>query len=333
MSWIQENRFAAGLGGITAVAAAGLIFWGLSGNSAYNSAKEEYASAASDVERMENERLYPNDDNLSEKKKAVEQYEKSVASLQKAFDAFRAPTPANVDPDAFNDALIKAKDVATKAFTESKTEFPAEFFLGFEAYTNSPVKREATGILSFEMEAISNLAANLATAAPSKLLNIYRAPLPEEDGKTFDAKGRSFRALPLEISFNGTETSLRKFLSSLDDSGKFYYVIRSMRVANEKIKAPTAADGAFKTEEPASGGAGAAGGGSDPFGGASGGGFVLPPDDSAAPAGDKPAETPAPAVAPAAGGEGVILQQVLGSEKINAFIRLDIIQFLDAPKA
>ena len=29
MSWIQENRFAAGLGGITAVAAVGLIAWGV----------------------------------------------------------------------------------------------------------------------------------------------------------------------------------------------------------------------------------------------------------------------------------------------------------------
>ena len=186
------------------------------------------------------------------------------------------------------------------------------------------------------MEAISNLMANLATAAPAKLLNIYRAPLPEEEGKTFDAKNHSYRALPLEISFTGTEGSLRKFLSSLDDSGKYYYVIRSIRVTNEKIKAPTAADGAFKTEEAGAAGAGAAApGGSDPFGGAGGGGFVLPEDPAAAPAGDKAAETPAPAPAPApaAGGDGVILQQVLGSEKINVFLRLDVIQFLDAAKA
>ena len=32
-------------------------------------------------------------------------------------------------------------------------------------------------------------------------------------------------------------------------------------------------------------------------------------------------------------GDELILQQVLGSEKINAFFRIDIIQFLDAPKA
>jgi hypothetical protein len=327
MSWIQENRFAAGLGGITAVAAAGLIFWAMSGSSKYNKAKDEYAAAATAVDGMENAKLYPKDQYRIEKKTAVDDYEKAVGAMQKAFDAFRAPTPPNVEPDAFNEALRKAKDTAAAAFTTSKTELPPEFFLGFEKYTNSPVRREATGILTFEMDAISQLAANLAAASPTKLLNIYRESLPEEDGKPFDAKGKSYRALPIEIGFNGTEASVRKFLSSLDDSGKFYYVVRSMRITNEKIKAPTAADGQFKAEEgaaaPAAGGAAA-----DPFGGA--GGFVLPGEEPAAPpAGEAPHAAPAAEAAPA-GGEGLILKQVLGSEKINAFFRIDIIQFLDA---
>lgn len=326
MSWIQENRFAAGLGGITAVAAVGLIFWAVSGGSKYKAAKDEYDAAAAEVDGMESAKLYPSDDLRIAKKSAVDEYEKAVGEMQKAFSAYRTPTPPNIEPDQFNEALRKAKDAGAAALTSSNTEVPPEFFLGFEKYTNSPVKREATGILTFEMDALSQLVANLAAAAPTKLLNIYREPLPEEDGKQFDAKGKTFRALPVEITFNGNEASLRKFLSSLDDSGKYYYVIRSMRVSNEKIKAPTAADGNFKAEEgeaaPAGGGAGAA----DPFGGA--GGFVLPGETPAAPpAGETPA-APAADAAPA-GGDGVILQQVLGSEKINAFLRIDIIQFLD----
>ncbi|QJE97147.1 Amuc_1100 family pilus-like protein [Luteolibacter luteus] len=326
MSWIQENRFAAGLGGITLVAAGGLIFWAVSGSSKYNKAKEDYAAAVTAVDSMEGGKLYPNDANLKAKKAAVEDYDKGVQAMQKAFDAYRTPTPANVEPDAFNEALRKAKDTAAAAFEASKTELPPEFFLGFEKYTTSPVKREATGILSFEMEALSQLAANLAEAAPTKLLNIYRESLPEEDGKAFDAKGKSFRTLPIEISFNGNEDSVRKFLSSLDDSGKHYFLVRSMRISNEKAKAPTAADGNFKAEEADGGAAPAAGGAAaDPFGGA--GGFVLPGEEPAAPAADPAAATPA-APAAAAGGDGVILQQVLGSEKINAFFRIDIVQFL-----
>jgi len=333
MSWIQENKFAAGLGGFTAIAAAGLIFWGIKAGGSYNQAKDEYTAAADAVDSITKGKLYPTEQNLQAKKKAVADYEKSVGDLTKAFDKFRAPTPPNVEPDVFSANLLKAKEVALKAFSEVKpqpTEVPAEFSLGNEIYTSSPPKKEATGILTFELEAISELLANLAKAGPSKLLNIYRPQLEEENNKAFDAKGKSFRALPIEISFTGSEDSVRKFLSSLDDSQSHYFVVRSLRVINERLKAPTAADGAFENKE----GEAAPEGGTpaaDPFGGA--GGFVLPGEEAAAPAagGATPA---APAAAPAAAapatGDGVILQQVLGSEKVHVFLRIDIIQFLEA---
>ncbi|HEY1123923.1 MAG TPA: Amuc_1100 family pilus-like protein, partial [Haloferula sp.] len=325
MSWIQENKFAAGLGGFTAVAAAGLIFWGIKAGGAYNQAKDEYSAAADAVDSITKGKLYPTEQNLQAKKKAVTDYEKSVGDLTKAFDKFRAPTPPNVDPAAFSETLLKAKDVAAKAFGEVKptpTELPAEFFLGNEDYTGKPPEKEATGILTYQLEAISELMANLAKAAPTKILNIHRPKLVEEDGKVFDAKGKSFRALPVEISFTGNEASVRDFLSSLDDSDKHYYVVRSLRIVNERLKAPTAADGQFENkdgEAAPEGGAPAA----DPFGGA--GGFVLPGEEAAAPAAGGAAATPAApaaAAAPAAGGDGVILQQVLGSEKLHVFLRL-----------
>jgi hypothetical protein len=98
-----------------------------------------------------------------------------------------------------------------------------------------------------------------------------------------------------------------------------------MRVMNEKVKAPTAADSQFKTEEEAAPEAGA-----DAFPDA--GGFVLPGDEAPADAAAPAAAEAAAEAAPAAD-EGVILQQVLGSEKINVFLRIDILQFLEAPKA
>ena len=335
MSWIQENRFAAGLGGITAVAAAGLIAWAVTAGKGYTKAKEEYDTTAQEVDKMVKGPLYPNEDNLSAKEKAVKDYKESVASLESAFDKFRAPTPPNIEPGDFNDAIRKALDDATKAITDAKGEVPPEFFIGFEAYREAPARKEATGILTYQLEAVSNLFAALAAAGPVKVLNAFRPPLEEEEGKVFDGKGKSYRALPFEIAFNGKEETLRKFLSALDDSGKYYYVIRSVRIVNEKLKAPTSADGEFKTEEADAEGAGASPA-ADPFGGAAAGGFVLPGDDAAATTPPADATAPAPPAepaAPAAGEGGVILQEVLGSEKINVFLRIDIIQFLDAPKA
>jgi len=325
MSWIQENRFAAGLGGITALAAVGLIAFGVSAGNGYSKAKEDYDATATEVDQMTGGKLYPDEDNLSEKEKAVKNYKQSVGSLQDAFNRFKAPTPPNIDPGDFNTAVIKARDTASKAITDAKGEVPADFYIGFEDYKESAVKREATGVLTYELDAISNLMAGLAASGPVKILNLHRPRLAEEDGKEFNAKDKMLRPLPFEISFNCKEDAFRKFLSSLDDSGKYYYVVRTMRVINEKPKAPTAADAEFKTDEVAPEGGAAPGG--DIFGGA--GGFVLPGEEPAAPAPATPAPaTPAPA-APAAGGDGVILKQVLGSEKINVFLRLDIVQFFE----
>lgn len=325
MSWIQENRFTAGLGGITAVAAAGLIAWGVSAGKSYKQAKEDYSSASSELSTMEGSRLYPSANNLADKVKAVKEYTTEVADLQKAFESYRTATPPNVDPSDFTEALLKAKDEAAAALEKVGTEVPPEFFLGAEIYTTSPAKKEATGILTYELEAISQVITYLADAAPAELLNIYRPELVEEEGKKFEpTKGQTYRALPFEISFNGTEASFRKFLSALDDSDKFYYVVRSMRVTNEKNEAPTAADGVFESDEPEEG----VGGAPDPFAGA--GGFVLPGEE--APAAEEEAP-PALEESDPSSDDGEILQQVLGSEKINVFLRIDIIQFLEASKA
>ncbi|WP_035608181.1 Amuc_1100 family pilus-like protein [Haloferula sp. BvORR071] len=328
MSWIQENRFAAGLGGATAVAAIGLIAFAVSQGSGYSKAKEDYDALAGEVSTMTDGKLYPKDAYLSEKEKAVRDYKEDVTKLQDAFKKFQAPQPPNIDPGDFNTAVIKARDAAAKAITDAKGEVPAEFFIGFEAYKESAVKKEATGVLTFELDGISQLMENLAAAGPVKLLNLHRPHLAEEDGKPFDATGKMLRALPFEMAINCKEETFRKFLSALDDS-KHYYVIRSIRVTNEKPKAPTAADAEFKSDEPAATGGGAGG---DAFGGGAGG-FVLPGEpEPAAPA--TPAPAPA-AAAPAAGGDGIILKQVLGSEGINVFLRLDIVQFLEpaAPAA
>lgn len=322
MSWIQENRFAAGLGGITAVAAIGLIALIVSANSGYTTAKDQYTTITGEIDGMTNGRLYPSDDNLSAKEKAVREYKESVGKLTEAFNKYKTATPPNIEPADFNTALAQGREAAAKAITDAKGEVPGDFFDGFELYKETAVKKEATGILTYQLGAVSQLMSGLAASGPVKLLNIHRPKLDEEDGKVFNHEGKMFRALPFEIAFNCKEETFRKFLSSLDDSGKYYYVIRSMRISNDKQKAPTAADAEFKTAEEAA--ATPAAGGGD-FG--AGGGFVLPGDDTPA-APTPPAPAPGGEAAPAAGaGDELILKQVLGSERINVFLRIDIVQF------
>ena len=146
------------------------------------------------------------------------------------------------------------------------------------------------GEVAFELGAISELHQSLAATKPAQLLNFHRAPLDEESNKPYTpAAGATFRALPVEVAFSGPERSIREFINSLQNSKTHFYLIRSMRVMNEKQAAPKASDVQFDEKKAGGKAADAPGGGIFDSGDA----FVLP-DEAPAPAGEAPA---APAAA------------------------------------
>ena len=155
----------------------------------------------------------------------------------------------------------------------------------------------------------------LAKAKPTELKNFYRQEQPEESGQTFAAGDSVARAFPLEITFAGTEKSVREFLTAINKAENEYVVVRTLRISNQKKDPPRATDAQF--DKPAVKPGGAAGAFD---------GFVLPGDEPAAP---KPAEAAA-AAKPADSSR--ILSQVLGNEQLQVFLRLDVLQFLPVKK-
>lgn len=328
----KEKKFIGILTGATVVCVGGLYFWANSGTSRYDAAKEQFDSASNEIRQMEGLALYPNDKNKADKQKALDAYKTSAEELATKLRAYSPKAIVNTDPQTFTDTLVKVAGETFKAYTAAglkadgeKGGIPKDFYLGFENYKGTPAQKDATGILTFELNAISEIHQHLAAAKPSSLLNFYRVPLDEEANQAYTpAPGSSFRALPVEIAFSGPESTLRSFINSLQSSTSHFYVIRSMRVLNEKQSAPKASDVQFDENKKASQGAAAAAGGIFDGGDA----FVLPDEKPAvAPAGAAAAPA-APAAAPEKPMDSSrILKQVLGDENVNAFFRIDIILF------
>ncbi|MFT4177202.1 MAG: Amuc_1100 family pilus-like protein [Luteolibacter sp.] len=307
MSWIQENKFVATLGGVTLAGAVLLIGFGAKSCSDYKSAKERFDTASGEVSQFESLPLYPKEENKNGKEKALREYIQQTEELQAAFEKYRSASDEKISPQEFTDRLKAADTELRKAFEDSKTTLPTSFFVGFESYTGTLARDSATGILDFQLKAVKSILLSLATAAPSELTNISRPKLPEEDGQEFKpAADQVYRALPLEISFRGSEKSVRSFLSALGKNDDKFVVIRSVRIANEKADAPLASDAKFQTTE-------------ETPAGDVGGGFVMPGSE-------EPEQQPA---APVADSSPVLIQ-VLGKEEVNVFLRLDILQFLPA---
>jgi len=318
MSWIKDNPFVAALSGITVVVTGALVFVGSHSSGTYQEHLDAYTADAATVAEAEKLSIYPSSANSSAKRKALSDYRSDLNKLQASFDSYRPESLKKLTGQEFIGNLKEADKKAREAFAESKTTVPDAFFLGFEAYKGGALAKEgATGILDYQLGAASELFLALAKAAPTELKNVYRAPLVEETGGTFDPKDAVFRPLSMEVTFTGTERSVREFLTAVEGSDAHYYSIRTIRINNAKDKGPSPADAKFEAAKPAGGAAG-----SDPFGG---GGFVIPGEATPPPAAAAPA---AAAPAAAAPDKGRILQKVLGDEEISVFLRIDVLQFL-----
>lgn len=328
----KEKSFV-GMLAVTSIACiAGLFFWAREGASHYDEAKDKFATISADISRMAKISPEPTAENLTGKDKALTEYKKSATELAGKLNAFRPEVLANTDPQTFTDTLVKVAGETKKAYEEIglKTEgedagIPKTFYLGFESYTDTQAKGDATGLLAYQLGAISELHASLAAAKPHRLLNFHREPLAEESAKAYVVKpGVPYRPLPVEVAFSGSEKSLREFINSLQTSKKYFYMVRSIRVLNEKQSAPKASDVQFGKASPATGANTA------PAGGIFDTAFVLPGEEPA-----KPSPAAAPATAPASNSNdsGKILEQVLGSENIEVFLRIDILLFANEAKA
>ena len=316
MSWIKENKFVAGLTGVTLVLAIALFFIGSLGSSRYNAAQEKFDAAYTDASSFEKQPLYPKLENQTSKVKALKDYGVSFEGLQTNFEAFRPKEMTNVKSEEFTNSLKQANIDIRQAFTESKTAVPEAFFVGFEKYNTSLAAASSTGILQYQLDAIKGIMLAMAKSKLTELKNFHRPPIAEELGQVYTPTDATVaRPFPMELTFTGTEQAVRDFVSQITKVDSQYLVIRSLRIGSSKKAPPLATDVTFEKTA-------AAKDASQPTGSASD--FFLP--------GETPAAAEETPTATKATDGKRILAQVLGEELVQVFIRMDLLEFLPAKK-
>ena len=351
MSWIQENKFVAGLAGVTAVLGGAILYFGNSQGNQYDEKVTEYEALKAEYRKLQKSKPFPDAGNLEEKKENIASYEAVINDVRNTFSEFKADQLGKITPEQFNDRYVKMAKELRAAFQDAGTTMPENGTgFGFEKYANNMAKSGATAMLSYEMNAVQWLLSQLAAAKPAELNNIKRDELSVETGQVEPAppsrggkRGRGNRGakpaaesekaytlMPVELSFTASESSLREFLKSMVNSKEYFYSIRALRIRNEKQTPPTVKDAGFPAGGGGGGAAPAGGDENDPFAG-----IAIPDegDDSGEGEGDDGGEVPVPAPKPVAGNGERILKQVLGSEKLHVFIRFDIVYIKGEEKA
>ncbi len=327
MNWIKSNPFVAALAGITLVICGALYFYGSQGAKKYDEEKTSFDESYQRVQNSESIPLYPRDDLRDGKRKALTDYAQSIDELRSLFDGYRPGELENVSPQDFTASLKAANKEVTEALESAGCEVPENFLMGFERYGNEFATEKATGVLNYQLEGIKHALLQLAESRPTALLNVFREVLPEENNaQPAIGANEVTRRFGYEVAFTGSEASVRGFLSTLGKTEPYYYIVRSMRVNNERDDPPKVSDAKFEQSSALEPAAPAV---DNPFGGA----FVLPGADEAEPEAEEPAAAEAEEEVvveeesdPADSSR--ILAQVLGSEEITVFVRFDLAMFL-----
>ncbi len=309
MSWIKENKFVAVLGGSTLVGAGLLYFLGSMGSDKYDAAKERFQAAADEATKYEKLPVYPKAANRDGKRAAIDDYRKALDGLQKTFAPYRAAEIKNISPQEFTEHLLAANKETRDAFEAAGTVVPEPYFVGFIRYKTVLAPATTTGILDYQLGALKKILMDLAKSRPTELKNVFRPPLPEEEGQAYSQGNNVARAFPLELTFVGSEKSVREFFSALNKVDKQFVVVRSLRITNLRKDPPRATDAKFDAPVTTKAAGDAV---LD---------FLIPGETPA------PAETPKPAESKKAAGSSRILAQVLGTEELGVFVRLDVLQF------
>jgi hypothetical protein len=349
MSWIQENKFVAGLTGVTAVLGGAILFFGVSQRGNYNKKLEKFEELKGQYASLEKLKPYPSAKNLRKREHGIDDYETTISEVRDLVESFSPEKLESLSPEQFKDIRVKLVDDLSQKCSDSKTKYPDDCLFGFERYATSSVKAKATPKLGYELKAIHWLISKLAESKADAILNIRRAELPEEHGAVSDVRamprrgGRSqgrkrvasqegrdvYELMPMELTFTANEDSVRQFLMEMVNSKEYYYAIRGLRIRNEKQIAPNQKDANFPVESTA--------GSDDSFGSLEGllndsalGDEEMKDeseeDSKKADATEEEAvkEEESPSTSAIPDGE-LILKQVLGGEKLNVHIRFDIV--------
>jgi len=316
MSWILQNKFIATLVAGTVVVSGLLIYAGSKASNRYQERIVAFQEASAQVASYERLALYPNQENLDGKKKAIAEYEEAIGELVGRFDRFQPEPSERISPQDFSNKLVATHEQISSRFNAANVAMPAGFYSGFEDYTGALAQSGATAILSQQLEMVDAVMGDLAKAKPAEINNFVRERQPEESGADDEAEtGDVTRRHSFELTFSGTEESARKFLTSLADTSDRFVVVRTLRITSESTSAPKSSSADFAAS-PARADAPA-----NPFAGI----FDNVENDGENPedAGDAP---PLP-VAPTASGTRM-LAQVAGGERVRVFIRFDVMHFL-----
>jgi hypothetical protein len=317
MSWAQENKFLTGVVAVTVVGAGVLGYFTYTAMAKYGEASATLEQTAAEKRRLETQPVYPNAANLKKLQAQKQEHLARIQDLQKKLNAMAIPEE-QISPEGFQDRLRSTVTSYVKAAATARMKLPEKFYYGFDIYQTTTPKTEAAPKLDRQLKAMEFVLNQLPKNGAIELRKIEREQLPEETGrpakraeppKSGQKKPAGVAAAPdtslvtkhsFEIVFLSDQTAVPATLNAITKAKNQFYVTRNLVVKNEKPAPPPR-----ETAPPAS-----------------------PSDPVAA----TPAAAPAADGAPAAPAAPVAYTFIVGEERVETTLLIEITEFAPLPE-
>ena len=333
MSWFQENKFLTGLLIVTLVVAGALGFLMTSAQTAFADAQSRYDELSSEFTRLQNSAPYPAEENVKKMQAVREQHAAAITALQKDLAAAELPLKP-MTPEEFNDALDKAVQRVTTKAGEAGVGLKSgeKFYLGFDKYEREVPRPEAAAPLGRQLEAIELVINLLIDNRVSEVTDLKRETLAEEgvpagsspparpDRESASSrsdkgdKGDKDKDLvtrnSFDLTFVASEPRAHHVINAIVASRQQFFIPRSVALKSERTEGPPRVDP--NAPQPA---------------------FTPPPADPAVPPAP-PGNAPAPgsaAPAPGVAAAPAVVKYVVGDEKLQVAMKIDVVDFSEPP--
>jgi hypothetical protein len=246
MTLTRENRFLVTLGSVVLAGAIVLLVLLMRARGAYKAISQEYDTQAAELSRLQTLAPYPDQANLDATNDQLKQYAGSVGDLLGKLSKLNFPLE-NLTPNQFQDRLREVVSTIAGRAAEKGVALPANFYLDFDPYKDSLPRSSAVPALARQLKAAELLANLLIDARVTSVNSFTRGTLEEEAPPktgTPAGGGDPAGALPpliqhqaITAGFTCEAGQLRQVANEILRAPQFF-IIRSLRVHNQAQKGP-----------------------------------------------------------------------------------------------
>ena len=234
---ISENKRVVALGGVFALAFAGIMYYGYS-ESQKNAANKEAIEAINvRFDGYANQELAPTKQNLKEIKDAYSKVSAVNKDLQAELNRYAAfcwgdgkKISAQDFQNELRESINKVKELA--ASQGAQVSGPAAD-LGLASFKNAAPVADDVPFRSFQLKAVTRVAETILGAGAPSLEKVYCAALPAEAAEALNPNSRKavpYFPLRFEMSFEAGRGALPQVINSIVTDKDFFLTITGISV-------------------------------------------------------------------------------------------------------